>query len=166
MEEDWGEFYRKTKKLMDKLFNEFIMGIMGFEEILGKIDEEDPNRVKVYGFRIEVGPDGVPKIYRFGETENYQRKPRVKVIDEGEVVQEPLVDIYDEGDFIRVIVELPGVNEQNIKVTPIDKKHILVEAIDNNNRYRKEIELPAEIEVKNVKTSYRNGLLEIVAKRK
>ncbi|MEM1526813.1 MAG: Hsp20 family protein [Ignisphaera sp.] len=166
MEEDWGEFYRKTKKLMDKLFNEFIMGIMGFEEILGKIDEEDPNRVKVYGFRIEVGPDGVPKIYRFGETENYQRKPRVKVIDEGEVVQEPLVDIYDEGDFIRVIVELPGVNEQNIKVTPIDKKHILVEAIDNNNRYRKEIELPAEIEVKTVKTSYRNGLLEIVAKRK
>lgn len=163
MEEDWDEFYKKTKELMNKLFSELMMG---FEEILGEIEEEDPNKVKVFGFRIEVGPNGVPKIYRLGDAEHGQIKPRVKVVDEGEEQQEPLVDIYDEGESIRVIVELPGVDEQNIKITPIDKKHVLIEAIGNNNRYRKEIELPDEIDVETIKTSYRNGLLEIIAKRK
>ncbi|MEM1645768.1 MAG: Hsp20/alpha crystallin family protein [Ignisphaera sp.] len=162
MEEDWDEFYRKTKELMDKLFNEIMMG---FEKILEEI-EDNPDEMKAFGFRIEIGPDGVPKIYRFSSSEHKQRKPRVVIVEENEEIQEPFVDVYNEGEIIRIIAELPGVNEQDIKVISIDRKHILVEAMNSNRRFRKEVKLPTEIDVKSIEKYYRNGLLEIIAKRK
>ncbi|MEM4849197.1 MAG: Hsp20/alpha crystallin family protein, partial [Ignisphaera sp.] len=96
-------------------------------------------------------------IYRFSSSEHKQRKPRVVIVEENEEIQEPFVDVYNEGEIIRIIAELPGVNEQDIKVISIDRKHILVEAMNSNRRFRKEVKLPTEIDVKSIEKYYRNG---------
>ncbi|MEM0027473.1 MAG: Hsp20/alpha crystallin family protein [Ignisphaera sp.] len=159
-EDDWDEFYRMAREIFNKLFNEFLKDFNDLFEYLG----EDPSNRRFYGFKIEIGPDGVPKIYRFGD--EWQDKPRVTVVDEKPGVDEPLVDVYDEGNSIRVVVEFPGVSEQDIAVAPIDDRHLLLEVVDGYKRYRKEIELPADVESGSIKHSYRNGLIEIVALKK
>jgi HSP20 family protein len=115
----------------------------------------------VYGFRIEIGPDGVPRIYEFG---NVKRTPRgrVAVVEE----REPLVDIYEEDDKIRIVAELPGVDENKINVRAIDDKHIVIEASNHDRKYRKELELPVEVDVDSADAVYKNGVLEIKFKKK
>ncbi|MEM1560083.1 MAG: archaeal heat shock protein Hsp20 [Ignisphaera sp.] len=115
----------------------------------------------VYGFRIEIGPDGVPRIYEFG---NVRRTPRGRVTVAEE--REPLVDVYEEEDKIRVVAELPGVDEDKIKVRALDDKRIVIEASNHSRKYRKELELPVEVDVDSADAVYKNGVLEITFKKK
>ncbi len=131
----------------------------GFEEF-----ESIPvGRPIVYGFRIEIGPDGKPRIYEFGNVKRVGReRPRIVVSEE----TEPLTDIYEEDDSVRVIMEMPGVDKSKIKVRAIDDRRIVVEASNHDRKYRKEIELPVEVDIDTAKATYRNGVLEIKIKKK
>ncbi len=117
----------------------------------------------VYGFRLDIGPDGVPRIYEFGNVRRGGRMgPRITVSEE----REPLVDIYEEADKVRIVAELPGVDENKIKVEAIDDKRILIEASNHDRKYRKEIELPTEVNIDSAEAVYKNGVLEIKIKKK
>jgi len=116
----------------------------------------------VYGFRIEIGPDGIPKIYEFGNVKRMPRGRITVVTDE----REPLVDVYEEGDKIRIVAELPGVDENKIKVQALDERRILIEASNHDRRYRKELDLPAEVDIDSAEAVYKNGVLEITLKKK
>lgn len=161
-EDDWDEFYRMAREIFYRLLNEFLRD---FNEIFGD-SMENPGSSRLYGFKIEIGPDGIPKIYRLGNEDSEHKEPRIVVVSDEPDAAEPLTDVYDEDNSIRVVVELPGVSEQDIAVTPIDDKHILLEALGSYKRYRKMIELPTEIDAESIRYSYRNGLLEIVASKK
>ncbi|MCD6488569.1 MAG: Hsp20/alpha crystallin family protein [Desulfurococcales archaeon] len=110
----------------------------------------------VYGFRIFIGPDGKPKIEEFGNVRRISGKP---VISEE---REPLVDVFEEGDEIVVIAELPGVDKDKINIKVGDNmRKLVIRASDTNRKYYKEIELPAKVDPKSAKANYRNGVLEI-----
>ena len=62
----------------------------------------------VYGFSVRTGIGGTPTVERFGN---------VRDTTEGPVVsdtREPLVDVFDEGEEIVVVAEVPGVQEKDI----------------------------------------------------
>jgi HSP20 family protein len=117
----------------------------------------------VYGYSMTIGPDGKPKIREFGNVKpsNDPEKcgingPCVDVKEE----REPLVDIITTNGEIKVIVELPGVAKEDIKLRGTeDKLTISVDIPDR--KYFKEIEMPAKIAPKKAKTSYKNGVLEV-----
>ncbi|GAY25472.1 hypothetical protein ATG_06750 [Desulfurococcaceae archaeon AG1] len=118
----------------------------------------------VYGFRITIGPDGVPRVERFG---NVRRQPvregaPIREIGYSEEV-EPLVDIYEDADMITVVAEMPGVEKDRIKVRAVDRK-LIIEA-KNGKKYYKEVELPAEVDMDSAKASYKNGVLEVKLKK-
>ncbi len=70
-----------------------------------------PKDVKgVYGFKISTLSGGKSVIETFGNVKETAKGPVV------EEVREPMVDVFDEKDHILVIVELPGVSKENIKV--------------------------------------------------
>ncbi|MEM1645955.1 MAG: archaeal heat shock protein Hsp20 [Ignisphaera sp.] len=158
---------RSIFDIFDELFRDLNEELNEFlEEVwrLRPFAEESPDIGKkpiVYGFRIEIGPNGVPKVYEFG---NVKRTPRgrVTVVEE----REPLVDIYEEEDKIRVVAELPGVDEDKIKVQALDDKRVVIEASNHNRKYRKELELPVEVDVDSADAVYKNGVLEITFKKK
>jgi len=64
----------------------------------------------VYGFTVRSGLGGIPRVERFGNIRSTEEGP---VVAE---VREPLVDVFDEGESILVVVELPGVAEEEITV--------------------------------------------------
>ncbi|OYT49766.1 MAG: heat-shock protein Hsp20 [Desulfurococcales archaeon ex4484_204] len=158
---------RKRRTIFD-IFNELFREIEGeFQEFVREAERlrryggeeigelREFRRPFVYGFRITIGPDGLPKIEEFG---NVRRREGPKPIISEE--REPLVDVLDEGNKVRIIAEMPGVEKDNIQIKASNGK-LIIRASNHNRRYYKEVNLPAEVDIKTAKASYRNGVLEV-----
>ena len=79
-------------------------------------------------------------------------------------VKEPLADIFDEPNCFRIVTELPGVAEDDIKTSFDPENRTLVIFAPNHGCY-KEIDLPPSA-TGEVTASYKNGVLEVrVGKR-
>jgi HSP20 family molecular chaperone IbpA len=78
--------------------------------------------------------------------------------------REVLVDIFDERGYVKVIAELPGVDEKDIKVK-IQNKNLIIFANTLRQRYYKEVELPCLVKGEK-KKNYNNGILEIELEKK
>ena len=144
------EWIRQVEEEFDRLEREFMRG---FKE--GK--SFGPY---VYGFRVTIGPDGVPKIEEFGNVRKVRGKPMITE------EREPLADVIEKDKEIKVVVEVPGVNKDDIKVRVVGGNKLVISAKSEDRQYYKEIELPAEVDEKNAKANYRNGVLEVVLQKK
>jgi len=108
----------------------------------------------VYGFSVKVGLGGEPTVETFG---NIKKGEAGAVVEE---VREPLVDVFDEKEAMRVIAELPGVEANDINVE-LEGDILTIAAEGRDRKYNKEILLPAKGKRESLKTSYRNGILEV-----
>ncbi len=123
----------------------------------GRIREVGPI---VYGYSITIGPDGKPIIREFGNLRPGRRPEMVEVSE----AREPLVDVYEENDIVKVVAEVPGVEKKDINLNASERK--LVISVDNPKRkYYKEVDLPAEVDPQSAKASYKNGVLEVILKK-
>jgi len=120
----------------------------------------------VYGYSVTVGPDGKPVVREFGNvkpgtrlTESGRPRPMMEVKGK----REPLTDVMEEGDVVRVIAEVPGVEKGDINLNcTVDSLTISVET---KRKYFKEVELPAAVDPKSAKATYKNGILEVVLEK-
>ena len=154
--------HRDIFDLFDEMIREMEEEMERFEREFMRLAKEEGSKVYgpyVYGFRITIGPDGVPKIEEFGNVRNYKGKP---IISEE---REPLVDVIEKGDEIRVVAEVPGVSKDQIKVKVTGKK-LIIQAQGEDRKYYKEVELPTEVDEKSAKASYNNGVLQVILKKK
>ena len=71
-----------------------------------------------------------------------------------------MVTLYDEGRFIRILAELPGITEEKIKID-LDNgtKMVTIIASDTGIFYKKEIITPCEVRF--CKKRFFNSFLEI-----
>ena len=76
-----------------------------------------------------------------------------------EEAREPVADVFEEGDQIHVIAELPGVSESDIKYEV--KGDILTISTEGDRRYSAEVLLPWAVEPEGIESSYNNGILEL-----
>ncbi len=74
--------------------------------------------------------------------------------------REPLADVFDEGTYLRVVVELPGVTDQDVTVS-LNEAQLEVSAKTATHDYYKRITLPYAPQGQMVKLC-RNGILELV----
>lgn len=75
-----------------------------------------------------------------------------------------LVDIFDEGDNVNIIVELLGVQEENILVE-VDKDKLIIQAQGEGRDYYEEVRLDTEVDVNSLDKRYKNGILQIRLKK-
>jgi HSP20 family protein len=150
-------------------FGGIFKGLGNLIDLAAKMNEEGvsktgeikglPKDVKgVYGFKISTMGGGKPIIETFGNVKDTAGGPVV------EEVREPIVDVFDEKDQILVIVELPGVTREKIKVD-INGDILNLSTSDKERRYAKEILLPHKVNADTVKTSYKNGILKITLEK-
>jgi len=121
----------------------------------------------VIDFRVRSGPikksyvtkpTGSLKISRPKKETSLEGVPMLPMV--GSIEQrEPIVDIFEEGDHIRVMAELPGIEENQINLSI--KDNTLTISTDTTRKYYKEVELPSLVKDDAVKSSYRNGILEV-----
>jgi len=117
----------------------------------------------VYGYSVTVGPDGKPQVKEFGNFKAGTKlgKPHMDLKEK----REPLTDVMDADKNIRVIVELPGVEKDDIKLSGTDDK-LTISVDTTKNKYYKEVDMPSKIDVKKAKSNYKNGVLDITVPKK
>lgn len=144
-----------------------LKGLGSFIDLVSELAEKAPNGVvkegqidtdkglkAVYGFSVKVGDKGRPVVEHFG---NVREEAKGPVVDE---VREPMVDIFDEGDFVLVVAEMPGIDDPDVKHEIIGDILILSGGT-GDRKYYKELLLPAPIDEEKASYSSRNGILEI-----
>ena len=154
---------KKRRRGLFDLFGNF--DIIDIEEEMKRfMDEFNMDELKsgeplVYGFNIRVGPDGKPLIQQFGNVKPTIRGPMIA--DK----REPLVDVIEREDSITVIVELPGVDKNRIKLNTTDRT-LTISAPGEEADFYKEVKLPSAVNSKSAKASYKNGVLEVCLQKK
>ena len=115
----------------------------------------------IHGFSLNIGPDGKPKIQEFGNRSLKTPKGEPTISEE----REPITDIIEGDDDVAVTVEIPGVEKKDIDLNVTgDILEIKVDA--PNRKYHKTVKLPCDVIPKTTKATYKNGILDVVIKRK
>lgn len=130
------------------------------EEMMKMFSNVQPGKPYVHGFKVDIGPDGKPRIKDFGN--------KTTKTPEGDIISdeiEPLADIIEDDKKVSVTVEIPGVEKNDIDLKATDTTlHIHVDT--PKKKYHKEIDLPCNIKPNTTKATYKNGVLDVVLKRK
>lgn len=108
----------------------------------------------VYGFNVKMGIGGEPIVSRFGNITHTDGGPVV------EEVREPLVDTFDEKGEILLVVEIPGADEDKIKIE-IEGDILNLTAEGRDRKYAKEVLLKSAFKKEGMKHTFKNGVLEI-----
>ena len=130
----------------------------------GKVKEMGPF---VYGYSMTIGQDGKPRVREFGNVRSplagFGLGAATRPLISSE--REPLADITTTGNEVKVILEMPGVGKENIKINAYEST-LDVRSDDPQRKYHEVIELPAEADVETARSTYKNGIIEIVFDRR
>ena len=128
----------------------------------GKVREYGPF---VYGYSMTIGPDGKPKVREFGNvkspfsTRGFSTRPLISS------EREPLADVTTTDKDVKVVVEIPGVNKENIKINVYDNS-VEVTTTGTERKYHEVVDIPPETDIETATSTYKNGILEIIFKKK
>src|SRR5215217_9572500 len=171
--EDW---FRRGRKLFGgsrgDIFGQFDEMRRAPKDLIREYETPEGGKVRemgpfVYGYSMTIGPDGKPRVREFGNV----RSPlagfglgafnRPLISSE----REPLADITITDKEVKVVLEMPGVNKEHIKIN-VNDDSVEVNSNDPQRKYHEVIDLPPEVNIKTAKSTYKNGILEIIFNKK
>jgi HSP20 family molecular chaperone IbpA len=77
---------------------------------------------------------------------------------------EPLIDILDEKDNVIVVAELAGFSKENLRIH-VKNQRLTLSAEATDRKYYKSLNLPKRVIPNTIRTTYKNGVLEIQLKK-
>lgn len=155
---DIDRMFEDMERMMEEEFKKFIEKVP--KDFVKERRLPDGSTAKewgpfVYGYSMKIGPDGKPEIQEFGNIKKSLKGPQVKE------EREPLVDVVETNNEMRVVVELPGVEKSDIKLHGTEDS--LTISVDTPQyKYYKDVNLPEKVKVREAKSTYKNGVLEVV----
>lgn len=163
---DWGfgdidDIFHEMEKIMEDEFKDFASRVPKDyikERKLPNGSTTHEFGPFVFGYSMKIGPDGKPEIREFGNVKPGLRGPQVKE------EREPLVDVFETECEVHIVAELPGVDKKDIDLEGTEDS-LTIRVDTSEYKYYKEIALPAKVRVREAKTSYKNGVLEVIFPR-
>ena len=175
---DMGDMFRgfdDMHKEMDRMFNVFNdISKDAPKELVREYQTSDGANVRevgpiVYGYSMTIGPDGKPHVKEFGNVkgagehnlgQHLGAKPQISA------EREPLSDITSTDNEVKVILEMPGIKKEDIKINAYDEK-VEIKTSDNAQRkYHKILDLPKQADIETARSTYNNGILEVTFDKK
>jgi HSP20 family protein len=135
----------------------------------GKVREVGPI---VYGYSMTIGPDGKPQVREFGNIKSVSDNAVKKIgtqsdnLSQISAEREPLVDVNMTDKEVKVVIEMPGIRKEDIKIKAYDSQVEVTTSKDAQRKYHKNIELPEQAEIETARSAYNNGILEITFDKK
>src|SRR5919112_649904 len=119
--------FEDMRREMERMFEEQFRDIQSTapKELVREYETPEGGKVKeigplVYGYSMTIGPDGKPKIREFGNIRSPFRLGATGTTSGAEPIitdeREPLADVVASDKEVKVVVEIPGVNKENIKI--------------------------------------------------
>ena len=112
----------------------------------------------IFGVSIRTLDGGKSVFETFG---NIKKTPRGPVVEE---VREPIIDLFDEQGYIRLIAEVPGVSEEGLSIE-LKGDILSLNAAGKERQYAKEILLPCPIKKETLQRGFHDGILEITLEK-
>jgi len=155
----WWRRRKKKNPWFNDLYEELErLGDLIDETMQKTFDNSKDTPTKRKGFSVKLGPDGKPRIQEFDNRQPWQAESEVS--DE----LEPLVDFVVEDETVVVLVVLPGVNKNDIDLRLTE--NTLTFSVDAADfEWYNDFRLPARVNPKSARASYKNGVLEIKVKK-
>ncbi len=168
---DFEDMHRE----MDTMFNVFndisanapkdMMREYETQEVYGKTRGAGP---MVYGYSMTIGPDGKSYAREFGNVKSnaagnikqYLGDPYMS--SEGDIAY----DVNTTDKEVKVVLEMPGISEEDIKINEYDGKVEIKTADSSQRKYYKIVNLPKEADPETTRFTYNNGILEVIFDKK
>jgi HSP20 family protein len=132
----------------------------------GKVREYGPF---VYGYSMTIGPNGKPRVREFGNVHGIRGRGKKGTFSYSRpqitAEREALTDVNVSDNEVKVVVEIPGISKEHIKINAYDNS-VEVSTDDPQRKYHQVIDIPPEADIETVKSTYKNGILEIIFKKK
>jgi len=146
--DDVDEFYQRLTKKAFKDMKDIEEAIRN-GKLEGEWDIQPIEKPGMKGYiargHFQSGDKAEPKILKLPE----------KIREE---MREPLSDVFEDKDNVKLYVELPGVEQKDIQLN-FTQGRVEIKA----RNFQKTIDLPnADLDVGKMTTNYKNGVLEIV----
>ena len=141
------------------------------KELVREYQTPDGNKVHevgplVYGYSMTIGPDGKPHVKEFGNIkagkDMYLGMSKPQITSE----REPLSDITTTDKEVKVILEMPGIKKEDIKINTYDEKAEIRTTEGATRKYHKIIDLPKSADIETARSTYNNGILEVTFDKK
>jgi len=162
-----GPWWRRRKKKspwFSDIYDELEkLGDMIDETIQRAVDssyEKTPSwRNRVKGFSVKIDSDRDLKIDDLDSDQPWQGEEE-EAVDE----LEPLVDILEDSDTVVVLMSIPGVDKEDIDLR-ITESDLSISIDTDEFEWYNEFKLPAKVNPNSARATYRNGVLEVKAKK-
>jgi HSP20 family protein len=166
--------FDEMRKQMERIFQDQFGDIQSKapKELIREYETSEGRKVRefgpfVYGYSMTIGPDGKPRVREFGNVKSPLSGgasifSRPTISSE----REPLADVTTSEKVVKVIVELPGVSKENIKVNVHDSSVEVTTTNAEKRKYRQVVEIPPDTDINTARSTYKNGILEVTFNKK
>jgi HSP20 family protein len=148
-------------------------GLIGLIDDLSKLAEKS----QTYQKRVELGKTGevnfrvtsrpirgsaatVADRIKMSKPQNKVSPVATRIPPASIKEREPMVDVFEDGDFVNVMAELPGVEESKVKLE-VENDLLTIRSDTAARKYYKEVKLPTSVKKHPAESKFRNGILEI-----
>jgi HSP20 family protein len=168
--------FNDIHKEMDRMFNVFndLSLTNAPKDLVREYQTPDGAKVRevgpiVYGYSMTIGPDGKPHVKEFGNVKAGKniagghlgiQKPQITA------EREPLSDITSTDKEVKVVLEIPGIRKEDIKINAYDEKVEVKTADSSSRKYHKVLNLPKSADIETARSTYNNGILEVTFDKK
>ena len=173
MKERRGFFFPEIDRMIEEMEKEMSDSLKEMENVMPR----DMIRVRrlpdgsvrreygpfVYGYSVKIGPDGKPTVREFGNIKpgrGGEGQP-LNLRDQ----REPLIDILEDDDTIKILTELPGIHKDDIKLY-LSENMLTIDVDTSDRKYYKDLELPVDVDESSARSTFVNGVLETTLQKK
>jgi HSP20 family protein len=159
---------------MNRMFNVFNdLSTNAPKELVREYETSDGDKVRevgpiVYGYSMTIGPDGKPHVKEFGNIKADKTVGPYIDVNKPHITaeREPLSDITTTDKEVKIVLEMPGIKKEDIKINAYDEK-VQIKTTDRSTRkYSKTIDLPKSADLQTARSTYNNGILEVTFDKK
>jgi HSP20 family protein len=160
---------------MNRMFNAFDdISSNAPKDLVREYETSDGAKVRevgpiVYGYSMTIGPDGKPHVKEFGNVKTGKniagqylgiQKPQISS------EREPLSDVTTTDKEVKVVLEMPGIKKEDIKINAYEQKIEIKTADISARKYHKVLNLPKSADIETARSIYNNGILEVTFDKK
>ncbi len=138
-DDPFDEIFERMNEMMEKMWQD--MGNMEGNQ---------------WGYRMTKAPGQPPNFETFGDkTQQGQEQDK----------HETHVDVIEEDEVVRLVMDLPGVEKENIDVEATTR-NVRITAEGTDRSYSEKVDLPTDIDPKTGEAKYNNGVLDLTFEKK
>jgi len=163
---------------VEKEFEDAFMDIKAPKEPLIDYETQEDVRVReislfVYGYSMTIELDDKSRVRSrnirndgVGSSGSSKKRKEVSKYNRPQITseREPLVEVNVYDKEVKVVLEIPGLSKEHIKIEAY-KNSVEISSNHPQRKYQV-IDIPRVADIETIRSTYKNGILEIVFKKK